>query len=511
MLKQKHLKNIRIISAILVLALFVCGFTNILGTALIHRAGHLQFVPALLAATTGLVVPLVGLLVVSLLFGRVYCSFLCPTGILQDAVGRMDRLFRKKKMKFRTEKPHTIARYTILGATVIAWIVGFNAVLTLLDPYGAFGRVGANILRPIAAAGNNLLALIFNAFGDYTFYTIDVQIVSVASLVVAIVTLAVIVPLALRRGRYYCNVICPVGTLLGLISKVSLFKIRVDETACNKCLLCATKCKSGCIDSKSGVIDYSRCVACYNCIPVCNSKALKVQWAFKKSSAKNASAVDTSKREALATGLAVAMTATLSACTSKATAAPKEAHELPIMPPGAADSKHFLAHCTACHLCVAKCPSQCIKPAFLEYGWAGVLQPTMKYSVGSYCNYGCMVCMDTCPTGALRPMPLSEKRKLQIGVAVFDPTHCVVSTSGTDCGACSEHCPTQAVHMVPYKDGLRIPQVDESLCVGCGGCQSICPVRPTTAIVVKGVAVQKHLNIAQEEQAEEEVVSDFGF
>ncbi|GHT65677.1 ferredoxin [Bacteroidia bacterium] len=491
MFKQKHIKNIRIIFAIIVLTMFVYCFTT---EGKFHEVVHLQFVPSLLFAAMGMVLPLVGLLLATLLFGRVYCSFLCPTGILQDVFIRIDKFFRKKKKKYHTEPPHNIVRYSLLGLTLIAWIVGFNVVVTLLDPYSLFGRIGANILHPLTTVGNNLLALIFNAFGDYTFYNISIKAMGWSSLIVAVVSLATIAALSFRKGRFYCNVICPVGTLLGLISKISLFKIRVVEERCNKCLLCATQCKAGCIDSKNATIDYSRCVACYNCLTVCKQGALRVQWAYKKSKPAPEK-IDVSKRAALATGLAAIATTALASCSSKAQAATSDATDKPIMPPGAIDLKHFQALCTACHLCVSKCPSQCIKPTFLEYGIAGMLQPAMSYSVGSFCNYDCTICSFVCPNGALQRLSLDEKHNLQIGKAVFEPTRCVVYTNKTICEACSAHCPTQAVQLVPYKDGLRIPEVNVDLCLGCGECQSVCPVRLKTAIAVSGVDVQKRLYI----------------
>jgi ferredoxin len=504
------LRKIRIAIAAVWFALFVCGFTNILGADAVHGVAHFQFVPALLFAATGMVLPLAVLLLLTLLFGRVYCSFLCPTGILQDISARAGRFFGKKKKRYRTEPPHGIVRYSLMGLTFLAWIIGFNAMLTLLDPYGIFGRIGNGILRPLIALGNNLLAMVFNAFGDYTFVSADIPFAGAASLTVAIAMFLIIVVLSYLKGRWYCNVICPVGTLLGLISKVSLFKITVNETACNKCLLCAAKCKSGCIDSKKGKIDYSRCVMCGNCIPACRQKALKIRWAYPKKYS-DAGNIDVGKRTAIVAVGATAASAALASCSSKGVANTYPKSSEPIMPPGAVDRRHFQAHCTACHLCVAKCPSQCIKPSFLEYGIAGVLQPMMKYSVGSFCNYDCTVCSETCPTGALHPLPPDEKHDLQIGIAEFHRERCVVYTNGTDCGACSEHCPTQAVRMVPYKGGLRIPEVNTDLCLGCGGCQSICPVRPVQAITVSGTDVQKRLYIPKEEAAEEVVIEDFGF
>jgi ferredoxin len=500
------------------LALFILGFASTanVGVAVaVHGLAHFQFVPAVLIATTGMLLPLLLLLAVTFIYGRAYCSCLCPLGILQDCVARVDKLLRKKKKRYHTLPPHNAVRYSILGVTIVAWILGFNAILTLLDPYSIFGRIGANIIQPIGTACNNVLALVCNAFGNYDFYNMDMPNVAVGTLAVAIAMLALVAALSFRRGRLYCNLICPVGTLLGLISKIALIKVKIDEDKCNKCMLCSTKCKAGCIDSKQGRIDHSRCVVCANCLNVCKRDAISLSYVFKKS-VKNKVApnepVDPSRRTALATAVSLCA-AGIVANANKVVAANTNSipTKLPIMPPGAVNSNHFRRHCTACHLCVAKCPTKCLQPSFMEYGISGLLQPTMRYSVGSFCNYDCTVCSSVCPAGALRNLDVEEKRELQIGKAVFNRSMCVVYTSETDCGACSEHCPTQAVHMIPYKDTLRIPEVNEDLCIGCGGCESICPVRPRTAISVDGVDVQKRLNIPKDGREEEAQVTEFGF
>ena len=182
----------------------------------------------------------------------------------------------------------------------------------------------------------------------------------------------------------------------------------------------------------------------------------------------------------------------------------------PVTPPGSVNVKRFNEHCTACHLCVSKCPSNVLKPALLEYGLAGILQPTMNFEHG-FCNYHCTLCTEICPANALEKITEEEKKTLQVGHVHYIKENCVVVTDGTDCGACSEHCPTQAVSMQPYKNGLRIPVIDQDLCVGCGACEYICPVRPYRAIYVTGNPVHKRAHLPEKKEQKKIEVNDFGF
>ena len=166
----------------------------------------------------------------------------------------------------------------------------------------------------------------------------------------------------------------------------------------------------------------------------------------------------------------------------------KPAKPRPVLPPGSKSLAHFQSRCTACHLCVANCPEQVLRPSVTAHGLAGFLQPYQDFNV-SFCSYNCSNCSHICPTGAIQPITVDERRTVQAGVARFNPDLCVVKTKGTSCGACNEHCPTQAVHMVPWEKNLTIPEVDPELCIGCGGCEFICPVRPQRAIVVDGLPV----------------------
>lgn len=181
-----------------------------------------------------------------------------------------------------------------------------------------------------------------------------------------------------------------------------------------------------------------------------------------------------------------------------------------ITPPGSISQEHFQAHCTSCHLCVSKCPSHVLKPAFMEYGLGGMMQPTVFFEKG-FCNFDCTVCGDVCPNGAILPLTKEQKHLTQMGKVVFIEENCIVYRDGTSCGACSEHCPTQALSMIPFKDGLTIPHIDTEICVGCGGCEYVCPARPFRAVYIEGNAVQQEAKPFTDNHQEEIQVDDFGF
>jgi ferredoxin len=242
---------------------------------------------------------------------------------------------------------------------------------------------------------------------------------------------------------------------------------------------------------------------------VCKQKAISFS-APKASKKENAEIKTDKSRRQFFIALGVAGTAATARAMAKNPLADKKnvQRQQPIAPPGSVSAKHLNSKCTSCHLCVSKCPSHVIKPALTEYGLAGIMQPLLSFENG-FCNYDCTVCSDVCPSDAIKPLRLDEKHVTQMGQVRFVRENCVVYRDETSCGACSEHCPTQAVSMVSYKGGLTIPQTDTNICVGCGGCEFICPARPK-AIYVEGLAVQNTIELKLEEREKVEV-DDFGF
>ena len=543
------LRKIRTTLALVVFVLITLLFLDVTGT--LHRwfgwLASIQFWPALLAMHVGVVAMLV---VLTLVFGRIYCSVICPLGVMQDVISRLHGM--RKKNRFTYSKEKRWLRYTVLAVFVASAVAGVNAVVSLLAPYSSYGRIAGSLMKPVYEAGNNVLAAVAEHFNSYAFYSVDVWMKSLPTLVVASLTLVVIAVLAWRGGRTYCNTICPVGTILSFLARFSWLKVRIDGSKCVNCGLCTKNCKASAIDFKNHRIDYSRCVVCGDCIDKCRKGAISLssRQADKQTSrradkqtskqadeltsgqadkltggqvnkqagkqannanllvnssagdlsAVNSLSVDTGRRSFLL-GLAVASTAAAMAQEKKkvdgglAAIEDKVAPErlTPITPPGSLSAQHFAQHCTACQLCVSNCPNGVLRPST---DLSTFMQPTMSYERG-YCRPECTRCGDVCPTGAINPITRADKSAMQIGHAVWIKKNCVPLTDGVECGNCARHCPTGAITMVPVdpKDerSLKIPAVNEARCIGCGACENLCPARPFSAIYVEGHEVHREV------------------
>lgn len=505
------LKRARVIISALVLvlfSLFFIDFRHVIPVPVMNTTLYLQFVPSVLKFIKLLSLGAAGflfILVLTFLFGRVYCSTLCPLGILQDVFSAISRWFKpRKKRRYRFSEPYPWIRYGLLVITLIMALLGSTLLVNLLDPYSNFGRICTYFVKPVVVEGNNLLANALESRKIFTIFKYDLVSIHWELLLIALLVLAVVAWFSFRRGRLYCNTICPVGSLLGMVSKFSLVKIRIDKENCTKCGLCIHACKSECIDIKNGSVDFSRCVACYNCLAACPDSAAKYdtrlgilpgkrvfqpvrEQAVKQETEEG---TDTGKRKLILGSIALLL-GTMGISMAQKVPVPKKASTVPekkncpVSPPGSSGITPFQDLCTACTLCVSICPTQVLQPSFLEYGLAGLMQPHMDYHAG-YCNYECIMCMEVCPTGALLPVTLEKKKTIQMGKSVFVKDNCIVHTEKTDCGACSERCPTKAVHMVPYEGSLVIPEVNNEICTGCGACEFACPTVPYKAIFVDG-------------------------
>ena len=444
------LKKIRRTLAVLftgLLTLMLLDFTGTLHTWLGWMA-KVQLLPAVLALNVGIIVLLV---VLTLVFGRVYCSVICPLGVFQDAVSWVAG--KVKKNRFRYSKAINVLRYIVLALFMAALLSGAGfVVVKLLAPYSAYGRMVSSLLQPIYIGINNGLALIAERVGSYAFYSVDVWMKSVPVFVVAGVTFLVLVVLAWRGGRTYCNTICPVGTLLSFISRFAWLKPTIDTARCNGCGLCERNCKASCIHSKEHAIDYSRCVVCMDCINKCKRGAIRYvpSWKGASDKATSGNETDTNRRSFLLTAAALTAGAALKAEEKKVDGGLAEildkkvpARQTPILPPGALTANHFAHHCTACQLCVSACPNGVLRPATELDRF---MQPELSYERG-YCRPECTRCSEVCPVGAIKPITKEEKASMQVGHAVWIRKNCVVITDDVHCGNCERHCPTGAIQM----------------------------------------------------------------
>ena len=536
------LRKIRTILALVVFVLITLLFLDVTGT--LHKyfgwLASIQFWPALLALHVGVIAFLV---VLTLVLGRIYCSVICPLGVMQDVISRLHGM--RKKNRFTYSKEKRWLRYTVLAVFVASALAGVNAVVSLLAPYSSYGRIASSLMKPVYEAGNNVLAAIAEHFNSYAFYSVDVWMRSLPTLVVASVTLVAVAVLAWRGGRTYCNTVCPVGTILSFLARFSWFKVRIDGGKCVECGLCTKNCKASAIDFKNHKIDYSRCVVCGDCIDKCRKGAISLssrradkltgrqanqqtgrqadeqtsrqadEQASRRAdkqtsqnadrenllvnssacalSADNKLSADNGRRSFLL-GMAVAATGAALAQEKKKVdgglaaiedkIAPKRL--TPITPPGSLSARHFAQHCTACQLCVSNCPNGVLRPST---DLSKFMQPTVSYERG-YCRPECTKCGEVCPTGAIKPITRADKSAIQVGHAVWIRKNCVPLTDGQECGNCARHCPTGAITMVPINPdderSLKIPAVNEARCIGCGACENLCPARPFSAIYVEG-------------------------
>ncbi len=491
------LRKIRILFA----AFFFVGITLLFldFTGVFHLwlgwMARVQFVPALLAVNVAVVAVL---LLLTLLFGRVYCSVVCPLGVMQDIVSNLSGRRKGKRLRFGFSKENRWLRIVLLVLFIAALVAGFSWVAALIEPYSAYGRIVNNLLSPLYLWVNNLLAYVAERADSYAFYSVEVWLRSGATLAVASVTFAVLFVLAWRGGRTWCNNICPVGTLLGFVSRFSLFKMVVDTSKCNGCKVCERSCKGACIDAAAHIIDHSRCVACMNCIDKCKRGAMGYKFVgWGKASAQNDASTDTARRSFLAIGGTFVASSLLAQADKKVDGGlaaienkrvPKRT--VPVLPAGADSAKNFTQHCTACQLCVSKCPNDVLRPSqSIEH----LMQPEMSFERG-YCRPSCNICSQVCPNGAIKPIEKPMKSAVKIGTAVWVADNCIAYRDGVSCGNCERHCPNGAIKMIECKDktgASKIPMIDAERCLGCGACEYVCPARPFSAIFVEGIEVHR--------------------
>ncbi|GHV64652.1 ferredoxin [Spirochaetia bacterium] len=423
------------------------------------------------------------ILVLTLIFGRLYCSVLCPLGTAQELFWRIGKLLKRGKSPPRSEAcgfsatpsaggsaprnaPRTRlfrsgyhappkARYLVPLLVAAGVVFSFAPLMALFDPISTFGR-GMGALRSLLSGG---------ATAD--------------SLILAI-PLILIVIAALLRGRAFCAW-CPVGVTLGLFSSAAPFGMKVSAT-CVSCGLCEKKCPAGCIDSKAKRIDSERCVLCFSCNAVCptGSAAYGLRGRATVSGDARRVFLKGAGKASLVCGAAYLLGPSLKLFSRPADMAKanlSEGETLPILPPGAKNLIHFTARCIVCHACVAACPANIITAQDDPH-------PQLDYNgdATAACQYNCIECGRVCPTKAITRLSVEEKHRTRIALSTLYFERCVVKTKHESCGACAEVCPTGALTMVAYSEPgipfLTRPIYDEKYCIGCGACLASCPAEP---------------------------------
>lgn len=422
-------------------------------------------------------------LMATLIFGRIYCSTVCPAGTVFDMVARLNRLTAKRRaaLHYRYRKASNKTRYSFLFFILLCCILGLSSIVAVFDPYSSWSRMVAAAVRPLG--------------------------VTAAGLSAAIATAAIWTAFSLRRGRLLCNTVCPVGTLLGACSKASLYHPDINTDLCTNCGKCADVCKSECIDIFSHTVDPTRCVVCFDCMDVCPDDAITYRRGHHQLSIPMLRPVSEPPAVTAADAMADAIhpldrrtfilygIVAASSLAGNATQKVKKRLNTPerltplnhVTPPGTKSRDDFMSRCTGCGVCVTSCPSEVLVLSGSQYGLRNALHPVMDYS-RAFCRYDCVRCTEVCPTEALAPLTPAEKHVTPIGKARINTANCILYADGEACGLCARRCPSQAITISPDgTTGRSAPHVSLDACIGCGACSYVCPAQPFKAIVIEGL------------------------
>ena len=387
------------------------------------------------------------ILIHPLLIGRIYCSYLCPVGFLQDLIREVGK---NKKKQIKKIKKYPVV-YIIFGSCIL-FLVMRSSWYGLFDHYSNIGRV-----ITVFQFKSNI--------GFRFFYTF--------------LFLGALLFFSYRYPRWFCSLICPSGFIFIWLRKKAVFDISINEL-CKKCGICLKDCPVGAISNFH--INKEKCNSCFECIDVCPDKAInfnrRLLFSNKKDNRVN------NRRELLKKSVSFFSGGLVSFIFSKEYKI-KIDYKV-ITPPGSKAIDKFFEKCTFCSLCVSVCPTNVlVDQNKISEGLKSIGRPKMDYN-NAYCSYECNACLAVCPTEAISYFLLKSKQLIKIGISQIDEKTCIPYKDKLDCAACAEHCPTGAVEMrKDEKLNLMAPKVDKEYCIGCGACQYACPVNPIRAIVVK--------------------------
>lgn len=514
--KALRITNVRIVSQLF----FFFGFLFLVWATWTSRLGGypvsriLEMDPLVMIATalsTGYIYRFLGwgllILAVTLLFGRVFCNWICPYGTLHQFTGW---LFNVNKATDRIEKNRYrgiyFLKYAILAVLLI--MASFGALqIGLLDPICLMYRSFATVVAPMVDMGIDQASLTANGMQLDTLWLDNLKFapgvhsrIFVGSFWIALF-IFVLVAMNLYMPRFFCRVLCPLGALLGVFSRHAIFRINRDVHKCTDCNLCLTRCE-GAADPQ-GILRQSECFSCMNCIDDCPEDALSFT-AFNLDTKQVKHEPDVSRRKWVFAGI----TGLLAVPFLRAHGTNTDEHFSPdlIRPPGSVEEKDFLSKCIKCDQCINVCPTNVLQPAtFKEAGFEGLWTPVMDFEIG-HCQLKCTLCSEVCPTGAIRKITVEEKLgkgeykkvgPISLGTAFFDVGRCLPHAMEIPCVVCEEVCPTspKAIQTkdVETKDVygnvvvLNKPFMVPDLCIGCGICENECPIKDDRAVYVTAV------------------------
>lgn len=493
-------KRLRQIAQYLFLALFLYLFIltakdrwSPLPVELFYRLDPLAAVSASLAGRTiptKLPWALVAL-VATLVLGRAWCGWVCPMGTVLDLLHFRRGRSKAIQVSSRWRQVKYFLLFVVLTGALFA-----NLTLLILDPITILTRTLATVVMPALN-----YAVTTAEFWLYGFSPLQAPLAWLdtalrrtilpaeqpfyqLNLLLALFFIG-IVSLNLLTDRFWCRYLCPLGALLGLLSKVSWLR-RVVGPGCNQCRRCSKDCPTGTIEPERGFAsDPGECIVCLACLSTCpqESVTFKGQWGLAEWRA-----YDPSRRQLLASlatgvgGLVLLRTAPIA----------RREHLYALRPPGAREN-NLLAKCIRCGECMRVCPTSGLQPGLFESGWEGLWTPVLVPRLG-YCDYSCHACGQVCPSGAIPPLTLEDKRRTVIGLAYIDQNRCLPWADNVDCIVCEEMCPVPAkairlekAEVLNDRGELVVvqrPHVVRDLCIGCGICEYKCPLNGQAAIRV---------------------------
>jgi polyferredoxin len=488
--KYLTLQNIRRVYSVFFFLLFlfliwITDFRNMKGfeVSLFLELDPLISISSFLTSWTvyrGLALSLI-IIAGTLIFGRFFCSWLCPLGILNHWVSH---LFNKR----RPADDYRVNEYRLVHRLKYY-------LLTLFLLLGVFGSLQVGLLDPIAFVTRSFTLSVFPAFNYWSSGLYLKQPVFYGGALIALIFLAVLFANRFLT-RFWCRVLCPLGAFLGLLASISLLRIRRDVDKCNDCRKCLRYCHGGCDPHTS--LRVSECHICMNCIPSCPEDA--IHFGLAKGNSSVQAPIDINRRRLIETAVAGAVLFPMMRSVVNAQTVPQ--HRV-IRPPGSITEGDFLRRCIKCGECMRVCPTNVIQPALLESGFEGLWTPILLNKMG-YCEYNCVLCSQVCPTGAITRLSVEKKigmpplgKPVKIGTAFYDRGRCLPWAMNIECIVCEEVCPTSPKAIwfktveLKLRDGktrlLKQPHMDPKLCVGCGICENKCPVHDRPAVRVSSI------------------------